>query len=153
MNKEIFVEIPLRGCVEQAPENLTVRMQCADIERGGVGFVFDLLENGAPVLSAGLREIEGLFIELYLLKITGRAPCFQVDQLVAGAWQTKMATRLYASDGGTDGTGEIWVDDGEIWVGFSYAGQLIARAKLDEAQLAGLARMADAMATEFRADK
>jgi len=157
MKKEIFAEIPLTSCVEQAPENLSIRLQCTEINHGGTGFVFDLLEAEKTVLSAGLRATESLFISLYLQKITGlylqkitaRLPVFNVSTVVAGAWAIKMSTRLYSPEGGTRGGGEIWVEDGAIWVGYSYAGQLVSRAKLDEAQLAGLARMADAMDAIF----
>jgi len=153
MKAEIFVEIPLTGCVEQAPENLTVRLQCTDISRGGLGFVFDLLKDGNTVLSAGMLAAESLFIELYLMHVTGRISSYQYPKKMLGAWKTKLSTRLYTNEGWTNGSGEIWVEDGAIWMGYGYAGQLVARARLDPAQLDGLTRLADAMEQAFGTDK
>lgn len=153
MNNEIFVEVPLTGCIEGAPEGLSVRLQCTDINIGGLGFVFDLLENGVTVLSTGMRAMHGMFIAFYLLKVTGRTPGFSIDQLAAGAWSTKIKATLYSFEGETNGTAELWVEDNAIWVGYGYAGQLISRARLDASNLAGLARLADAMDAAFWADK
>jgi hypothetical protein len=149
MKAEIYLETPLTGCIEQAPENLSVRLQCSGISRGGLGFVFDLLHDGDTVLSAGMRAAEITFIALYLAQVTGRISIQQYPEAMLGAWQTILSMRLYSDEGGTNCSGEIWVEDGAIWVGYGCARQLVARARLDQAQLVGLTRLADAMEAEF----
>lgn len=156
MKKEIFAEIPLNGCVDHSPnnpDNLSVRLQCAEIERGGMGFMFDLLENGKIVYSAGMLATESLFITLYLMKVIQRAPSLPINKAVAEAWRTQISMRLYDKHGGTDSTGDIWVKDESVWVGCGHAGHLVARAPLNETQLAGLTRMADVMDAEFGGGK
>lgn len=97
--------------------------------------------------------MQGMFIAFYLLKVTGRTPGFSMDRLAAGAWSRKIKATLYSFEGETNGTAELWVEDNAIWVGYGYAGQLISRARLDASNLAGLARLADAMDAAFWADK
>ncbi len=148
MKKEIFTEIPLTGCVEQAPE-MVVRLQCTEIARGGLGFVFDILKNGNTVLSAGMLQTEGALIAAYLKKTQGRKPVFAIYEYCADAWDVDLLMTLYTWEGSTRADGGIWVEGGAVWVGYFYDKQLISCAKLDMAQLIGLCGMADAMEAAF----
>lgn len=150
MTKQIFIEANLTPCASDWPENLRMRIQYAEINKGGYGFTVDLWEGEIPALSCGLLVSESVLISLYLLKVCGRKPAFCNYTEVPEIWQTKMLCRFYDSQGGTDASAAIWVDDNALWVGIDVDG-IIAKARLDDTQLEGMMRLADAMDEAFKA--
>ena len=149
---EIFLEVPLNEWlvpIEDFCGALSVRLQRTEITEGGMGFVFDLMEEGKLALSAGLLVQEATFISLYLFLLVGRKPAFPTGPGLKVTGKTQIRTRLYTNEGGTNASGCFWLEDGAIWIGFAYAGELICRGRLDDQQVAALGRLADAMDEVF----
>lgn len=147
--EQTFIEASLTACPCYEPEDRRMAIRYSEISKGGYGFTVDLWEDGAPALSCGMLATESVFISLYLLQVCGRKPTSFKYSDISQSWQTKLLCRFYNGAGGTDASAAIWVEQGAIWIGLHF-GEIIAKARLDEIQLKGMMRLADAMEKAFK---
>ena len=151
---EIYLDIPLQqpaGLDDGSPQN-RLRLERAEINKGGLGFQANIMEDERIVASAGLRAAEAVLLMVLLNHVSGQDLFLEVADL-APMYRTRLLCRLYLAKGGSGLAFAAWANGGALHMSYQWAPEgavdkVIASARLDEAGLTGVIRLLRAMESE-----
>jgi len=149
----LYLDVPLVPTDDDGGPEIRLRLERAEIAKGGYGYQANLYEGGRMFLSAGLRYTEPMFFWVYLHHVSAGAialPDRYATIAGLGLHQAALAAQAYNADGRSPFVFRAWCEGGALFVGWGWAAPdapaaPIHAARLDEAGLAGLRQMAQDM--------
>ena len=85
---EIYLDIPLQqpaGLDDGSPQN-RLRLERAEINKGGLGFQANIMEDERIVASAGLRAAEAVLLMVLLNHVSGQDLCWGLRDYAQQRW-------------------------------------------------------------------